>query len=156
MKIISGGQTGVDRATLDAAIAYGIPHGGWCPRGRRAGDGTLDIKYQLQETESSGYRERTRRNVAESDGTLILFWEELSGGSRLTQTFAQKLNKPCLTLSLSEAEEPKHQALLQWVTQFDIRVLNVAGPSEKSHPGIYGAAYPCLCRLLVSLAEVES
>jgi hypothetical protein len=79
-RIVSGGQAGVDRAALDWAIARGIPHGGWCPAGRIAEDGMIPERYQLRETASPGYRERTRRNVEDSDGTLILNLGELDAG----------------------------------------------------------------------------
>jgi hypothetical protein len=75
-RILSGGQTGVDRAALDFAIARQIPHGGWCPAGRRAADGVLDARYQLMETESSGYRQRTKRNVLDADATLIIYRDQ--------------------------------------------------------------------------------
>src|SRR5688572_12994856 len=87
-RIVSGGQTGVDRGALDAAIALGIEHGGWCPRGRLAEDGQIPRRYQLTETKTSKYRERTERNVLDSDGTLILFRALLSGGTELTRRLA--------------------------------------------------------------------
>jgi len=87
-RILSGGQTGVDRAALDFAIARQIPHGGWCPAGRRAADGVLDARYQLMETESSGYRQRTKRNVLDADATLIIYRDRIEGGSLLTRDLA--------------------------------------------------------------------
>jgi hypothetical protein len=137
-KIVSGGQTGSDRAALDWAIAHGIPHGGWCPAGRLAADGALDARYQLQETESAGYRQRTRRNVADSDGTLIVNRGELTGGTLLTQEFARKLGKPCHVVEAGEAPSAERcAAVLQWMTTHAIRQLNVAGPRESKQPGIY-------------------
>lgn len=137
-KIMSGGQTGSDRAGLDWAIAHGIPHGGWCPSGRLASDGVLDACYLLQETESSGYRQRTRRNVEDSDGTLIFNRGELSGGTRLTQDFARKLGKPCHVVEAGIAPDAETcAAVLQWMTTHAIRRLNVAGPRESKQPGIY-------------------
>jgi len=94
LTIISGGQTGTDRAALDFAIAHGIPHGGWCPLGRRAEDGVLDPRYRLRETESKSYRQRTRRNVADSDATLILNLGELADGSLATRQLAERASKP--------------------------------------------------------------
>ncbi len=93
-KVVSGGQTGVDRAALDWACKQRIPHGGWCPQGRRASDGPLSLKYQLRETESAGYRQRTKRNVQESDATLIFNVGELDGGSLQTLRFAERSGKP--------------------------------------------------------------
>src|SRR5437868_7117285 len=111
-KIISGGQTGVDRAALDVAIELGIPHGGWCPRGRRAEDGVIPPRYQLAEHESPSYDDRTRRNVAESDATLILCDQEatrpLQGGTKLTCDEARRLHKPCLLISLGADSPQEH------------------------------------------------
>ena len=84
-KVISGGQSGVDRAALDVAIELGIPHGGWCPAGRRSEDGTIAPIYQLQETNSRNYAKRTEKNVLDSCGTLILYRHAISGGTALTQ-----------------------------------------------------------------------
>ncbi len=134
-KIISGGQTGVDRAALDVALELGIPCGGWCPAGRRAEDGTLDRKYPLQETESNRYEVRTRLNIADSDGTLIISPAPLTSGTALTQQLARKMDKPLLIITpngLFDAEliEP-------WLKEYKIAVLNIAGPRESGQPGIY-------------------
>lgn len=94
--IISGGQTGVDWAALDFAIARQIPHGGWCPAGRRAADGVLDVRYQLIETESNGYRQRTKYNARDADATLIIYRGRLEGGSLLTRDLATGHGKPLL------------------------------------------------------------
>jgi hypothetical protein len=100
IKIVSGGQTGADRAALDFAIKQGIPHGGWCPKERIAEDGPVDAKYQLKETPSSNYEQRTEWNVQDSDGTVIFsIGKELSGGSLLTLNFAQMEEKPWIYLS---------------------------------------------------------
>ena len=99
-KIISGGQTGVDRAGLDAAIQHNISHGGWCPRGRRAEDGTIDTRYQLVETASHDYSQRTEFNVRDTDGTLILNMGTLDGGTAFTARVAESIPKPCLILDL--------------------------------------------------------
>lgn len=137
-KIVSGGQTGSDRAGLDWAIAQGIAHGGWCPQGRLASDGVLPAHYRLQETESAGYRQRTKRNVQDSDGTLIVNRGELTGGTLLTQQLARKLGKPCHVVA---AENGKSNAaamtVLQWLADHHIRVLNIAGPRESKQAGIY-------------------
>ncbi len=137
-KIISGGQSGVDRAALDFALAHGIPCGGWCPKGRLAEDGRIDEKYPLTQTETSLYAERTRLNVKHSDGTLILFTGELGNGTILTQKTALKLKKPCLLICLEENRQ-KEQAreLLSWLKANHIAILNIAGPRESSSPGIY-------------------
>lgn len=140
-RIISGGQTGVDRAALDWARNHNISHGGWCPKGRVAADGPLPRMYQLTETESTGYRQRTKLNVRDSDATLILFMGELSGGSVLTQRFVEKLNKPHLVASLDSDELQKIATnVIEWLKQNKFATLNIAGPSEVRCPGIYQRA----------------
>lgn len=137
-RIISGGQTGVDRGALTAAVELGIPHGGWCPRGRRAEDGIIPIQFQLSETESPEYHVRTRLNVEEADGTLILHRGLLAGGTELTRIFALRRGKPLLIVNLDQPHS--FPAIRQWLIERQIRVLNVAGPRESSHPGIEQAA----------------
>src|SRR5262245_10218216 len=137
MKIVSGGQTGVDRAALDFAIEHGIEHGGWCPLGHQAEDGTIPARYQLKETESGSYSERTERNVLESDGTLIIASElPLIEGTLFTQECAHKHGRPCLVLHESEGLETASLAAATFLKQHRIRVLNVAGPRESQAPGL--------------------
>jgi len=153
LTIISGGQSGVDRAALDVAIALGLPEGGWCPRGRRAEDGPLHPRYQLRETEGDGYRQRTRRNVADSDATLVLNEGSLTGGTALTVDFAVRLSKPHLVLHLDHADDWNGAAqgrFADWLTEFQVGVLNVAGPGERKRPGIYGRAVGALRVLLAA------
>lgn len=135
-KIVSGGQTGVDRAALDFALASGIVHGGWCPRGRRAEDGKLPEKYDLQETPRKDYGQRTEWNVRDSDGTLVIINRELSGGTLYTFETARKMGKPVMIAALADKVEEKQVA--GWVENNGIRVLNVAGPRASSEPEIYG------------------
>ncbi len=137
-KIISGGQTGADRGALDAAIKLGIPHGGWIPKGRKTEAGPLPEEYQLTEMKTVSYAARTERNVIDSDGTLILSHGRLKGGSALTLRLAAKHGRPCLHMDLSMT--PKFQAALKinhWLTENDIRVLNVAGPRASHDAAIY-------------------
>lgn len=145
-KIISGGQTGVDRAALDIALELGIPCGGWCPKGRRAEDGEIPPRYPLAETETSDYRQRTRRNVQAADGTLILTRGTLGGGSALTQTLAGKLGKPCLVVDL--AQNRNLRPVRAWIKTNAIGVLNVAGSRESGQSGIYAEARRFLTRML--------
>jgi len=138
VKIVSGGQTGVDRAALDWAMKRGFSYGGWCPKGRLAEDGVLDGRYVLRETESKGYRQRTRQNVIDSDGTLILNTGVLSDGSLTTQRIANRFGKPCMVIQLDgEAESEDVERVMDWVQTHGIAVLNFAGPRESKRPGIY-------------------
>lgn len=104
-KIVSGGQTGADRGALDAAIALAIPHGGWCPKGRRAEDGVIHSRYQLRETETEKHRPRTKLNVEDSDGKMILTHGPLEGGSLFTAEYAERMGKPFLHFDFVERGE---------------------------------------------------
>jgi len=147
-RIVSGGQTGVDRAALDAAISADLAHGGWCPAGRRAEDGVIDGKYELTETRSSEYAARTERNVLDSAGTLILVRGKLSGGTELTYRLALRHGKPCLVVQLDEAACV--DAVCAWLDRHAIDVLNVAGPRESTCPGIYQQASDLLEKILAA------
>lgn len=150
-KIVSGGQTGVDRAALDWAIQQGVPHGGWCPKGRIAEDGVLDSRYALQETNSVKYPQRTKQNVIDSDGTLILNSGELDGGSLETQGIAERFNKSCLVIQIDQdAEHDGSQRVKEWIRANCIATLNVAGPRESKRPGIYHLALTFLDQLVES------
>jgi hypothetical protein len=133
-RVVSGGQTGVDRAALDTAIALRIDHGGWCPRGRLAEDGRIADRYQLAETASSEYWVRTEQNVIDSEGTLILYRRALSGGTELTHRLAIKHSRPHLLVDLETQPDPAEAR--QWIRANGISVLNVAGPRESTAPGI--------------------
>lgn len=135
---MSGGQTGVDRAALDWASRHRIAHGGWCPKGRLASDGPLALRYNLQETESTGYRQRTKLNVLDSDATLIFNLGELDGGTLQTVRFAQTLKKPYCVLQLEGCtlDDLAHQ-IIAWLRRGGYSRLNVAGPREEKRPGIY-------------------
>lgn len=150
LRIVSGGQTGVDRGALDAAIAAGVPHGGWCPRGRLAEDGPIAAHYALRETRSSKYHIRTRCNVLDSDATLILGRGPLTGGTQLTYRLAERHGKPCLVLDLLDAPDPAR--VRQWIASHRIAVLNVAGPRESTQPGIAAEARSFLLRVLADPA----
>ena len=137
IKIVSGGQTGADRAALDWAIDHAIPHGGWCPRGRRAEDGAIPARYLLSETPSERYQERTEWNVRDSDGTVNLSLSDaLTGGSRITAERAQALGKPCLHVSRQSDGAAAAEALRRFVDEHAIAVLNVAGPRASGEPGV--------------------
>lgn len=132
--IISGGQTGADRGGLDAAIALGLNHGGYVPKGRGAEDGRVPDKYtNMVECEGDGYPERTRRNVELADATAIFFRGEIGRGSMLTAGIAGEFRRPN---SFFDLEKVKPEALLEFVVRRDIAVLNVAGTRESRAPGI--------------------
>lgn len=135
-RIVSGGQTGVDRGALDAALAAGFPCGGWCPAGRRAEDGAIPARYPLTALPERDYAARTRRNVADSDATLILHEGRLEGGTALTRRFCDELDRPCLCVdpSVLGVEAAAHEAVA-FIRREDVRVLNVAGPRDTKWPG---------------------
>lgn len=141
-KIISGGQTGVDRAALDAALLVGIEHGGWCPLGRIAEDGTIPSRYQLRESDSANYAVRTRQNVHDSDGTWILYTTPLHGGTLLTWRYAIQCCKPCIKIRLTHPMS--HERLKDWLIQNSIQTLNIAGPRGSKDPRIYQRAHDFL------------
>jgi hypothetical protein len=155
-KVVSGGQTGVDRAALDAAMAAGIPVGGYCPAGRRAEDGMIPECYPLSETESAESSVRTEMNVKGSDGTLILNVGELSQGTLLTYELAEKHGKPILVLQLDSSQMPESVQVIRWLNGQAITVLNVAGPRESKNPGgIYDKAHVFLEQVFALLKEWE-
>jgi len=132
-KIVSGGQTGADQAALDWAIAHDVSHGGWCPKGRRSENGPIDALYQLQETPTKNYLQRTEWNVRDSDATVIFTMsQDLGGGSKKTAEFADKLDKPYLHFRPGVA--PKY--LAGFLRRNHVKVLNVAGQRASSASGI--------------------
>ena len=148
LKIVSGGQTGVDRAGLDVALKYKIPCGGWCPKGHIAEDGVISPHYPLKETESSDYEVRTEWNVRDSEGTLVLNQGELAGGTAFTVECAKKYGKPCIIIDVKEKRKHAISDVIEWIEENDIKVLNVAGPRESKAPGIYRIAREFLEEML--------
>jgi hypothetical protein len=138
IKIVSGGQTGADRAALDFAIANGMTHAGWCPRGRKAEDGPLPDRYELRETPSRKYAQRTEWNVRDSDATVVFsIAAESQGGTRLTLVLAERLVKPVLHLSREVlAPEIAATKLREFLEDHSVRMLNVAGPRASQEPKI--------------------
>jgi hypothetical protein len=134
-KLISGGQTGVDRAALDVALERGLPCGGWCPLGWRAEDGVIPDRYPLQETPTPAYPQRTEWNVRDADGTLVFTRGRPRGGTALTIELAGRLHKPLLIVDLNKPPLPI--VVHTWAQDHHVRVLNVAGPRESESPGIY-------------------
>jgi hypothetical protein len=136
-KIISGGQTGADRAALDTAIKRNIPHGGWCPRSRLAEDGIIENAYRLTETEIADRAQRTEWNVRDSDGTVIFsISSNLSGGSAKTELFAQHYAKPCLHISRERDGQRAVEFLSRFLADNKIEILNVAGPRRSEEPEV--------------------
>lgn len=153
-RIVSGGQTGVDRAALDVAHGLGLACGGWVPRGRRAEDGRIPSRYPVRETASAAYPQRTRYNVRDSDATLILSRGAPSGGTALTLACAKALRRPCMVVDLDRsggAATPK--AVRAWLSRHGVGVLNVAGPRESTAPGIADQACAFLRAVLSDEAD---
>jgi hypothetical protein len=137
-KIISGGQTGADQAALDVAVKYNIPYGGWIPKGRKTEAGPLPSRYTMAVMPTADYRDRTRQNVLDSQGTVILYRRHLTGGSRLTRELVQSVQKPYFAVDLMVFDPFEAAMMLQtFVHENRIRVLNVAGPRASHDPGIY-------------------
>ncbi len=149
-KIISGAQTGADRAALDVALELGIPCGGWIPKGRLAEDGPIPAHYpNLTETPASAVEMRTEWNIRDSDATLILSHGPLDGGSLYTRIKAKERNKPWLHLDLTKYEPEKAVALTkEWLINLQPRILNVAGPRASKDPKIYEATASLIRNLL--------
>ena len=146
-KIISGGQTGVDRAALDAAIELDIEHGGFVPKGRLSEDGSIPLKYNIIELENEDYSARTLKNVQYSDGTLILHKGEITGGTALTEEFCYLEKKAVLTINILDEFTVIRVNLDTWLETNTISILNIAGPRE-SEVHIYKKAKDLLIRLL--------
>jgi len=137
-KIISGGQTGADRAGLDIALDKGILHGGWIPKGRKTEDGTLPERYHLQEMTTTSYPKRTEKNILDSDGTIIISHGNLTGGSLLTLKLARQHNKPFIHIDLTENSITKSaEHLTRWIIANEIKTLNVAGSRASKDHEIY-------------------
>ena len=151
-KIISGGQTGVDRAALDVALSLGLECGGWCPLGRRAEDGAIALRYPLKETESPEYPGRTEANVCDSDGTLILTEGKPDGGTALTVKLARRHKKFLFVYDFADPRDSV-DTLAFPIELSPTQILNIAGPRESSCPGIYDKAFDFLHALLTVLSK---
>jgi Circularly permutated YpsA SLOG family len=148
-RIVSGGQTGVDRGGLDAALAAGFPCGGWCPVGRMAEDGAIPPHYPLAELPGAGYQQRTKRNVMDSDGTLVIYFGKLSGGTERTVGYCEELRKPVLVVDGDTlAPEEIAAKASEFVMTNEIAILNVAGPRESSHDGASEYSRQVVTRLI--------
>ena len=150
--IISGGQTGVDRAALDAALELGIPCGGWCPEGRLAEDGVIASHYPLKELTGGDYVQRTLRNVSDSDATLVIYFDQLEGGTKLTVEFCNQKTKPVLTI---DANTVKFSAavgeVLDFTRCYQPKILNIAGPRASKQFNAYAYTKALLINYLQKL-----
>jgi hypothetical protein len=149
LQIISGGQTGVDRGALDAALEAGAACGGWCPAGRRAEDGVIDARYPLTPLAAREYAARTRRNVEDSDATLVICYGAPEGGTALTLGWCRRLGRPHVLIDAARLDAQAALAMLrEFVRERRITRLNVAGPRASKQPGAYGYARTLIGRLL--------
>jgi len=149
LKIISGGQTGVDRAALDVALTHGINSGGWCPAGRLDEFGKIPDHYPVQELQSDGFNERTLQNVKDSDGTIIVHSRELRGGTEQTVRFCVDLKRPYQLIDASKlSAEDAAKPIADFVRKNKIDVLNVAGPRQSEWPEGYDYASRALSAFL--------
>ncbi|MFZ2315772.1 MAG: putative molybdenum carrier protein [Gammaproteobacteria bacterium] len=155
--IISGGQTGVDRAALDVAIKLGIPHGGWCPKGRLAEDGSIAETYLLKETNTTEYSERTIANIIDSDATLIILPSnaEITDGTILTIEEVKRRGRQYLIMDIADLKSKQH-IFHDWLLDNNVIILNVAGPRESQFPGIYKIFCESFETMLILAQQVES
>jgi hypothetical protein len=154
--IISGGQTGVDRAALDFAMKYRFPCGGYCPKGRIAEDGFISLNYPLTETSGSFYQERTRLNIKESEATLIFIADACYGkGTLFTYNLCKKMKVPFLVIDLTQDFGYNISACCEWLKHKNFCKLNIAGNRESTSPGIYRLTSSFLSELLVSGAIIR-
>ena len=152
--LVSGGQTGADRAALDWAIGQGCPHAGWAPKGRLAADGVIPLRYQLTELSEGGYRQRMRRNVADSDATLVVNLGALDGGTWATLDAARRLGKPHLLVPLDDGRWGEQVGPLRdWLARHAVVGLNVAGPREEKRPGVHARTMQLLAALWAGAAS---
>ncbi len=151
-KMISGGQTGVDRAALDVAMKWGIPYSGWCPAGRWAEDGQIPERYLLKVTPLKDPAQRTVWNVRDSDGVLILCGKNDSVGTQLAQHTAEELGRPIYHSELGKEIGP----IVEWVHTLNSGTVNVAGPRESERPGMYRQSFHFLERLVIYLMAERS
>jgi hypothetical protein len=156
IKIVSGGQTGVDRGVLDAALAAGFPCGGWCPADRRAEDGPIPQRYPLTPLVGAGYSQRTRQNVIDSDGTAILFYESLRGGTKLTRDVCVREKKPFVVLDAKLiSESAAAAAIVRFVEENEIQMLNVAGPRASGWVAGYRFALDVVTGLIRDVGSID-
>jgi Circularly permutated YpsA SLOG family len=156
VKIISGGQTGVDRAALDVALKHGIECGGWCPAGRLDEFGRIPDQYPVQELEAGGFTERTLRNVKDSDGTIIIYPDKLAGGTEQTVRFCIDRQRPHHVIDAAKVSaEDAAKLIADFVRKHKIDILNVAGPRQSEWPEGSDYAYRALDIFAASLTGMN-
>lgn len=156
-RIVSGGQSGVDRAALDAALARGFPCGGWCPRDRWSEDGPIPDHYPLSESDSPDPAVRTEANVRDSDATVVIASGPLTGGTRLTADLARRLGRPLCTIDVAQTGVPHAVGrLARFVAEQGVGVLNVAGPRRSQAPDVGAAARDIIGGLLDGMTQAVS
>jgi Circularly permutated YpsA SLOG family len=149
VKIVSGGQTGVDRAALDVALKHGIECGGWCPAGRLDESGKIPDHYPIRELPGGGFTERTLHNVKDSDGTVVIYPGELRGGSEQTVRFCVELQRPYQLIDASKiTAEDAANLITDFLRAKKISILNVAGPRQSEWPEGYNYAFLALSAFL--------
>ena len=145
IKLVTGGQTGVDRAMLDFCLDHGISCGGWCPENRKAEDGTIDLRYPVKELPKASYKKRTAANVKDSDATVIIYDNEMDGGTLKSFEFAQKEKKPFLLLDMSIMDPAQASCRLQnFLEKIQPEILNFSGPRHSEWPEGYECCYAIL------------
>jgi len=148
MRILSGGQTGVDRAALDFALKNNIVCGGWCPKDRLAEDGRIPDNYPLKEASAKSYSWRTELNVRDSDATLIISLGTIRNGTELTIKMAESMGKPLMIIDLDRKDDFLEEKFNNWLAEHNVETLNIAGPRESTNKGIYERASQLLEKLL--------
>ena len=145
MKIISGGQTGVDRAALDVALKHGIDCGGWCSAGRLDEFGRIPDRYPVKELEEGSFAERTLQNIKDSDGTIVIYFNELRGGTEYTVRCCNELQRPHKLINAANiCPREAVKLILDFVREHKIDILNVAGPRQSEWPEGYEYAFRAL------------
>jgi putative molybdenum carrier protein len=152
LKIISGGQTGVDRAALDVSLKHGIDCGGWCPAGRLDEFGRIPDRYPVRELQAGGFAERTMQNVKDSGGTVVIYTSQIGGGTKQTVRLCVDLKRPKELIDASKIPAEDAASLIaDFVRAKEIKILNVAGPRQSEWPEGYAYAFRVLERFLTAV-----